>query len=221
MIAGYVLGLDIGQVKDHSALAIIAIERGTIDNYRSGRNAELKLVWLEKFELGTNYRAIVERVKFLMNQDELFNRCELIVDRGEVGKAVIEMFTEQKIYPTAIAITAGEEVRRIGGGYSVPKKDLVSSLLVAFLSGRFTFMSTSEGTKQRTYLENLKQELIDFQAKVKQSGHVSYEAESERVHDDLVMATSLATWFANEFGPELLLQQGETMKEWDDLRNGL
>ena len=41
-------------------------------------------------------------------------------------------------------------------------------------------------------------ELLGFQMKISASGHDTYDAKRESIHDDLVIAVALAAWYAEQ-----------------------
>jgi hypothetical protein len=64
----------------------------------------------------------------------------------------------------------------------------VSRIQALLQSGR---LRIAAGTPQ---LEQLERELVGFSAKTSASGRTTYEALTERIHDDLVIALALALW---------------------------
>jgi hypothetical protein len=71
----------------------------------------------------------------------------------------------------------------------VPKRDLVGTLVALLQTGR---LRVAEGLELAPALVN---ELVNFKMKINlDTGHDSYEAWRESVHDDLVLAVALACW---------------------------
>jgi hypothetical protein len=102
------------------------------------------------------------------------------------------MFVVAGLRPYAVTITGGDSVVRDNAYHArVPKRELVGLLVALFQSGRL---------KVARYLElapALLDELLNFRVKVNlQTAHDSYEAWRESAHDDLVLATALACWHA-------------------------
>src|SRR5215217_2206547 len=129
----YYLGLDLGQARDYSALAIIEeqlyvgeawanevlhqddYERGlsagwvspaAMDPYRGGHalrlsheygrpaEAPLAVRHLQRFELGTKYMDVVDRVAALVRSEPLRHMpAVLLVDKTGVGASVLDSFT--------------------------------------------------------------------------------------------------------------------------------
>ena len=133
----YYLGLDLGQARDYSALAIIEeqlyvgeawendvlyqddyekglsagwISPAAMSPYRAGhalrlsddygRPAEVPLAvrHLQRFELGTKYTDVVDRVAALVRSEPLRNMpAVLLVDKTGVGAAVLDSFTHSRL----------------------------------------------------------------------------------------------------------------------------
>jgi hypothetical protein len=78
-------------------------------------------------------------------------------------------------------------------GFHVPKRDLVGVLAILLQSGR---IRVAEGLPAAQLLV---QELLNFRVTISLSGRDSYGAGEEwrdGAHDDLVLATALAAWYA-------------------------
>ena len=184
----FIVGLDLGQSRDYTALAVLQRIAGA-----SRAEAQYHLRHLERPPLGTLYTAIVERTRELLATAPLQgSRTPLVVDRTGVGSAVTDMFTAAGLRPYAVTITGGESVVRESQYHArVPKRELVGLLVALFQSGRLKVAQELE------LAPALLDELLNFRVKVNlQTAHDSYEAWRESAHDDLVLATSLACWHA-------------------------
>lgn len=180
----FLLGLDLGQVRDYTAMVIV--ER--IMPKHPGDNIEYHLRHMERFELGTPYPEIVDEVSHLLNAPELRDCTSLIVDGTGVGIPVVEMFLNAGLSPTPIWITGGESVSKNGRIFRVPKRDLVSVLQVCFQTSRLKISSSID---MRDILVN---ELMNFKVKITKSANDTYGVWREGIHDDLVLALSMACW---------------------------
>jgi hypothetical protein len=228
----YYLGLDLGQARDYSALAIIEeqlyvgeawanevlyqedydkgispgwVSPAALTAYRAGlalrlsenygRPAEVPLAvrHLERFELGTKYTDVVDRVAALVRSDPLRHMpAILLVDKTGVGASVLDSFTQAGIGATAITLHGGSAVSRDPqrAGYRVPKRDLITVTQVLLQNGR---LKVAAGLPEA---ETLKRELLNFRVKIDpRTAHDSYEHWREGDHDDLVLAVSMACWF--------------------------
>ncbi len=182
----FFLGLDLGQAQDYTALAVVERKEFRYE----AKPCEYHIRHLERPKLGTPYPAIVEKVQDLMQSPQLLNRTALVVDATGVGRPVVDLFRKAGLRPVAITITGGNTVTVGGGGYHVPKRDLVSTLQVLFQSGR---LKVAGGLKLAPVLV---EELLNFKVKINvKTAHDSYEAWREGIHDDLVLAVALACWY--------------------------
>jgi hypothetical protein len=210
----YYLGLDLGQAQDYTALAIVeepvwdgarwlspaGMSREILAHLhervlREGRpaNPVLSVRHLERFELGTRYTEVVERIRELVYTPPLAGKSScLLVDKTGVGAAVLDAFEHSGVRPGAITIHGGSTLsfdphRR---GYRVPKRDLVSAVQVLLQTRR---LRVAEGLAEAA---TLKRELLNFRVKVNPAtAHDSYEHWREGDHDDLVLATAMPCWY--------------------------
>jgi hypothetical protein len=206
---GYVIGLDLGQASDPTAMAVLRVTGSNHTDSEGEQLPKFDAVHLERFMLGTPYPEIVKRVVKLcaerrlhweMDQENLttttFERPKLVIDATGVGRAVVDLFIDAQ--PDAevipLTITAGDEARQDRWGTSgvrgwwVPKKELVGAVQAGLQSGRLRFVAALE------LAETLKKELLAFKVKVSLAGNESFEAWRERDHDDLVLAVAMSTW---------------------------
>jgi hypothetical protein len=128
----YFTGLDLGQARDFTALAVL--ERRTVpDPQRPGHAVGHYAVrHLERFQLGTSYTAVCSRLAQLFAKPPLAGSL-LAVDQTGVGRPVIDLLREARIQAQVlpVTITAGHQASAAdGGGWLVPKKELVSTLQV-------------------------------------------------------------------------------------------
>ena len=173
--ARFIVGADIGQAHDPTALAVgELVERG------------FHLRHLERLPLGTPYPAIVERIGATMKA--LPAPGVLVVDATGVGRPVLDMLRAAGLDPIAVSITGGRAVTFDGDMWRVPKRSLIRPLVAAFEAGR---LKVARGLRLG---EALVRELRAFERRVNARGHDTYEGAGE--HDDLVIAVALACWWA-------------------------
>jgi hypothetical protein len=195
----YFSGLDLGQVSDYTALAVLE-RTPRPDPDRPGREAAhyaVRHLW--RPQLGTPYTDIAERLKELFAQPPLADSM-LTVDGTGVGRPVVDMIKRAGIKARirAINITAGMAVTSSGGGFkNVPKRSLVGVLQVLLQSRRLKIASGLP------HAQALAHELQNFRVKVSiATGNESFEAWRERDHDDLVLAVACAAWEGERYaGP--------------------
>lgn len=176
------LGLDLGQVNDYTALAVV-------DQTGEVPTASYAVRHLERWRQ-ISYPEQVGRVKTLMAATELVERA-LIVDQTGVGRAPFDMLKIAGLHPTGISIHGGDNVSGSGDEYRVPKRDLVSTVAVLLQGRRLHIVPVLPEAKM------LAHELTNFRMKIDPvTAHDSYAAWREAEHDDLVLAVALACWAA-------------------------
>jgi hypothetical protein len=195
------IGLDLGQSRDFSALAVIELaNEAQARPERDSRHpttpvARLRLRHLHRWSLGTGYTDIVRDLQELLSRAELHNQSNLVVDATGVGAPVIEFLWRAGLRATPVLITAGETATiDERGWWHTPKRDLVSSLAIALESGALQI------AHELRYSQELRRELANFRAKISLSGNDTYSPWREGTHDDLVLATALAVWHLNRGG---------------------
>jgi hypothetical protein len=126
----------------------------------------------------------------------------LVIDAGGVGRAVRDLVRDEirKLGPNAprihfwpIAATGGGRVSVGGGFINVPKKDLITSAVIAL----------QDGTLKVGDVENadlLKRELAEYRVRLTRKGNETYEGAGR--NDDLVYSLALATWAWSHTGRE-------------------
>jgi hypothetical protein len=186
----FVIGVDLGQAQDYTAIVVLERflqplrEADTRGNQRTELRHEVR--YLERPALGTPYPLIVERVATLMRSPAL--------NRTGVGAPIVDLLTAAKLAPIAVTITGGnEQTQPAHRHFHVPKRDLVSTLLVAFQNRKLLI------AKGLLLTDVLATELRNSRAKISiATSHDSYESWRENQHDDLLLAASLAFWWSQE-----------------------
>jgi hypothetical protein len=180
----YFSGLDLGQVRDYTAMAVVELDY--VDDAPLCRVRHL-----ERFTLGTKYTAIADCVEKRMEDAPLLG-SELIVDHTGVGRGVVDTFRERPAlaHLHAVTITGGEKESRDGNDWRVPKRDLVGVVQVLLQSGRLKI------APQLREARTLTEEMSAFQVKITDAGNDTYGAWRENQHDDLVLAVALSCWAA-------------------------
>ena len=192
----YIVGLDLGQAADYTALCVVEqvplpLRPDDVANRRTKRGNAYHVGHLERFPLHTSYTVIVERVKTLLHTPPLDKKTPLVIDATGVGRAITDMFTATGVQPLAITITGGVDVVKASRyDYRVPKRDLVGTLRMLFDRDQLKV------AEELAHAPTLINELVNFKRTVNlTTGHDSYESWRESIHDDLVLAVSLACWY--------------------------
>jgi hypothetical protein len=169
------IGLDLGQAKDCTALAICEDD-----------GAVWRITSLGHPPLGMPYPAVVERVVALVAR--LPRPVYLMVDATGVGRPVVDMLRAAGAAPTPVSIThKGRTVRHETGAWSVPKAVLMERMAMAMDQGRLRIVC--DETMGRIFAG----EARNFVRTVNKLGHGRY-AGRRRSHDDLILAVALAIW---------------------------
>jgi hypothetical protein len=183
----YVVGVDLGQSYDPTAIAVV---RRVDDDQK---DPIFQVGHLERLPLATPYPGVVRRVAAMLNTPRLRDKSELVIDFTGVGRPVFDMFQVAGISPVGVSIHAGDAVTHEGRTYKVPKLILISGVQALLHSGRL---------KIQRHLPDapaLVAELHDFRGVVSDTGYWKFGARSGK-HDDLVLAVAIALWRANGGG---------------------
>jgi hypothetical protein len=186
----YTLGLDLGQVKDYTALVIV-------ERHGEAEHAVYQARHLERFALGTPYPEIVASVARMLELPPLKGTMPRIaVDETGVGVPVVDLFRQARLRATLhpIHITGGSTVNYDRGVEYVPKRNLVSIVQVALQTEKLKIASVLPDA------QNLVRELQDFQMKITEAANDTYGAWRAAEHDDLVLATALALYVGKKPG---------------------
>ena len=201
-------GLDLGQAKDFSALAIIECARIATTTKKTNEKpdctntkdeiTQLNCIHLQRWQLRTSYPAIVaDVVRMINNLDPeriAGGKPILAIDATGVGAPVVDLFKREKINAelVPILIVAGANVSEENGMTRVPKRDLVSVVQVGLQNRKLKIASGLN------LAETLSRELQNFTVKITDAANDVYGAWRMGTHDDLVLAVALAVWKANQ-----------------------
>lgn len=154
---------------------------------------------------GTSYYAIAEHAATLAEHPKLKGRIQFAVDVTGVGEAVLEILEARPELDGllwCIQITPGQRSsRKKGMRFGVPKKDLKDSVLVKLQQKRLV-----ANPLESHDMERLRSQMYSFKKKYTEKRNVTFEAESETDHDDLVMALASLCWLSDQL---VLEDQGE------------
>jgi hypothetical protein len=172
------VGLDLGQRRDHTAIATVE---------KAGEQMVVRHA--ERVMLGTPWALVVERVRAIVSHPRMIGQSCLVVDATGVGSPVVEMLRNARLgcEVVAVTITGGDRESQTAQGWSVPKRDLMTGLQLGLENGA---VKIARGMRE---VGALVRELVDVRA----SG-VRMSAEGAGQHDDLVIAVALAVWKARQ-----------------------
>lgn len=209
-----IIGVDLGQSQDYTAICILEQRQQETDNKI---HINIYLVrYLERVPLGTPYPQIIRKVEQIYNRlctayKYKDKKPVLVLDVTGVGRAVFDSFVQEKLSPIGISIHGGNTVTKDGSIYNVPKRDLAGVLQVLYQNGR---IKVSSKLKDAPTLNN---ELLNFKVKINIStGHDSYEAWRESIHDDLVLSVACASWVGEKSlgNTDRLLRMVASRRRW-------
>jgi hypothetical protein len=189
----YVVGLDLGQAQDYSALVVVDRQQPPSHGAVLGHKAppaKYAVRFIKRWQLGTPYPVIVTEVAELLTHPPLVEGSRLLIDQTGCGRPVLDMFKKDGLRPIGISIHGGDRVSQDGLDYRVPKRDLVGVVAVLLQQARLQIAQSLPETPI------LLHELLNFKVKIDpNTAHDSYAAWREQDHDDLVLALALACWW--------------------------
>jgi hypothetical protein len=187
----FYIGLDLGQRRDHSAIAVVEkIERR--QPYGPSVFDRLLVRHLERVPLGTPYTAVIARIREIVQHAELQGRCALVVDGTGVGAPVVDGLQAARLgcELCAVTITGGDHEHGNGSAWSVPKRDLIAGVQILLERGELRI------AKALPEAGSLVRELLDMRITMAGNGRVRLGADGFGEHDDLVIAVALSCWRA-------------------------
>lgn len=220
----YILGIDLGTKQDYSALVLARrVERmqdrralpGTwqaeTEIPRLYSTYEIPLI--QRPPLGIDYAEVIAGVQRILELPELFRQqVAIVVDASGVGYPVMQQMFAVGLPVTGVTITGGTSVAENESGYTVPKRDLVSSLQVVYQSRRIKI------AKRLPMAEALREELQSFHQRMSKAGNEKWDAASGK-HDDIVLALAIAIWYGERaFGYTVAAPVDEHRDTYDPMR---
>ncbi len=181
-MSNFLVGVDLGQVRDPTAVAVVEVAAGG-----------LLVRHLERIALKTAYADVVERVRQVTRSKALDGQCQVVADATGVGRPVVEMLGAAKLGGALlpVMVTSGEKTSRDGEYYRVPKRDLILGLLSLLREGK---VQLAQGLREG---KALAREFGQMKARMGAAGE-RYAAWRHGEHDDLVFAVALACWGARQ-----------------------
>jgi hypothetical protein len=189
-------GLDLGQRRDHSALACLNVTWKHIGRcayaFTELFQPEVTITTLERFPLSTGYEQIFACVMERLRSVDAPQ--ELVIDAGGPGPPMVDRFRAARLFRCAVTpvlLTGGRGQNTLLDGYSgIPRRTLISNVLLAIGAG---ILSCNLGLRHWSTLEN---ELIELRGDTAEPGDSSG-------HDDLTIAVALALYAALRDNPYL------------------
>jgi len=204
-ITDYILAVDFGRDRDHSAFATLAVrqeDHGGFDHaaFRQPTRTILQLGGLRRIPLGTEYLEVVGQIRQTVTRLHAVGgwnarkvRVHVIVDAAGPGQVAIELIRAQQmdIHFTPALLTSGYDTGYSPSGkLTIPRREVITNLRYLLEVG---LVKVQTNLTHKTALES---EI----AQVRFGGRQS-------AHDDLVIATGLAAFQARRIYPELIRTQ--------------
>lgn len=191
------IGIDIGQKRDPTAICVAELERRPIDpNSPDSRSETHFLVrYLGRLALGTPYPAIAQRLNEIRQAVSARNpeqQVKVYVDATGVGTPVVDLMkdTTKGRYASPIwatYFTHGDQRNEDSRKHQVVmgKAWLVSRLQTLLQCNRLHLPRNAES-------QQLARELLDYEIRVSENANDTYGAFKVGTHDDMVTALGLA-----------------------------
>jgi hypothetical protein len=180
----YVIGLDLGQMNDSTAICAVR----KLDKFPEPPVYQVGK--LERLPLRMSYPDIVGYVTNMLARPRFRGKSQLVIDATGVGKPCLDLFQQVRgLNPIGIIITGGDTATREGSLWRVPKMQLVQRLTTLLQTDALHIHD------QIPELPTLLREIDAFQVGFSATGHMTFNARSGS-HDDCVLALSIACYFA-------------------------
>jgi len=209
----YILCCDIGKKRDAFSLMLLQDNAQILDGNKTLGTPDKVIHFydvtnIEKYH-GLGYEESADRIAQVMQNPKLRLNTDLLIDGTGIGDAVVELVRKRGLYPIPIIFSGGnapvEHNAQFGNVFkgqegklsgvqviesiSVPKKDLVDAGKVIIQQGR---LRVAPGK----WKDDFKEQLQRFKGKVNErTKNIKYEAETEGVHDDLVVVFLMGAWY--------------------------
>ena len=232
----YAVIWDIAKNNDASAIQIYRRTPDFVgkDNVNQRMFTYSDLIWQTLWEQ-VPYTEQVERVYRLAESETLKNNHDLLLDGTGVGQAIADLARAKGLSLLEIVFSGGikpqplymgDTDRRFGSGmdmkiqrgWSVPKVDMIDAAKVMMEQNRIRI---ADGIP---FEEKFKNQLMHFQGKVNEKGHIQYGNDAEAQHDDLVATFLIYCWWAKFNEQEARAYEKPVTKanktyDWNPLKN--
>jgi hypothetical protein len=187
------MGVDIGQKRDPTAIAVAEIEYRESDLPGRRKESHYLVRHLERLPLGTPYPQVSRRIGEICQRvkEQTERRPYLFVDATGVGQPIVDLLDDsapeaQVVW--AVYFTHGDRQTENRGERKV-------TLGKAFLVSRLQMLLQCQRLhlpKHHREADALVRELLDYEIRVDENANDRYGAFRVGTHDDLVTALGLA-----------------------------
>lgn len=183
------IGVDVGQKRDPTAIAVAEVDRRQISRDRT--DCHFIIRHLARLPLGTPYPAVAKEVARITARvrDQAGKTPTVFVDATGVGQPVLDLIQAEGIACRLFGVyfTHGDRCTEDGRKVILGKAYLVSRLQNLLQSGRLHLPRTAEA-------QVLASELLNYEIRVDENANNRYGAFRVGTHDDLVTALGLGAW---------------------------
>ena len=231
----YLILVDPGKKRDPTAIMVMRDNFTILDGSpRAGIPDKMQhgyeIVHIDKI-IDTRFTEVCRIIAKITEHRQIKNNYELIVDGTGIGEVVIDILRESFLTPVPIVFTGSGQVREVfssfgkvfGNGFTgaqvlkeihVPKEDLVSAGQNIVQQGR---LSIAPGLQ---FEEDFKRQLLMFRGKVNEkTRNVSYNANTEEDHDDLVVCFLMGAWWftRSRKTDEQIIPPAKQIADWNPM----
>jgi hypothetical protein len=185
--AEYIIGVDLGQAAEHSALCLL--ERTEHANGDDKPIRRFGCPYLKRWPLGTAFPAILTEITALVKRPAL-RECTLVLGATGLGLPLIDMFRRAKlpVKLEPVFIRTGQDETVANRVHHVAKVSLISSVLLPLQERRLVFAQSLPDVLI------LIKELQNYRTKTTQPTNDLIDIR-EGQNDDLVVALGLGCWW--------------------------
>lgn len=183
----WIAAVDLGKLKHFSAIVLFEERRDL--NVWAVRH-------LERIERGTPYHGVVQRVAAHTTRAPLADNCQVVVDAGGVGEAVMEIFYRVRLRASLVPLVSsgpGMAHRNEYGRWVVPKTEIIDAAEVMLQADPPRVVVPPSIPMYEAWVEEMKQ----VRGTLTERG-VKYTHETEDGgHGDMATAFCMGCWVAD------------------------
>lgn len=208
----YFIGVDVGQVRDYTAIALVEAVPA------EGGDLRLRCHYTQTLPLGIQFQDIGRRLSEIEGKLKAQGEAAvtILVDATGPGQPIPELIRRLvKCDVIACRFTSGDEPRYEGSQWNLPKAAVITLLKIFIQEGRLELPGKIKNQDQARAMSEMLKELQDFQYNQPAEGARAETFEAKvGSHDDLVTALGLATWGAKVAAPGAGLSAEAVGRSW-------